>query len=71
MSADRQNPEADGHHEGGVVTIVLRLLARRLAQGELVGRGEVVATGDVGEIKHADDLIRLASGNHATEGGAR
>lgn len=44
------------------VTVVLRLLSRHLERGELVGHGEVVATGAVADIHDSTDVIRLASG---------
>ena len=44
------------------VTVVLRLLSRHLERGELVGHGEVVATGAVADIHDPADVIRLASG---------
>jgi len=52
------------------VTVVLRLLAGPLADGELVGHGEVVATGARSDIRGAQDVIRLAGGptTHFQEG---
>jgi hypothetical protein len=40
-----------------VVTIVLRLVAERLAHGEIVGQAEDVATGERSTLRSADDLL--------------
>lgn len=51
----------------GTVTLVVRLLARSLDRGQLVGQGEVVATGEVADLRGPDDLVRLAA--QAARGG--
>lgn len=45
-----------------VVTLILRLLPGPLAHGELVGRAEVVATGEAASLRSVTDLMVLAQG---------
>lgn len=60
MADDEAITGGDAPSSDGVVTVVLRLLRRSLDQGELVGRGEVVATGEAANVRGADDVVRLA-----------
>ena len=62
MSNDNliERPDED-RSSSGVVTIVLRLLRRPLDRGELVGRAEIVATGEVGDVHGMEDIVRLAA----------
>jgi hypothetical protein len=69
---DRVEPAIEGSSQpepsGSTVTVVLRLLSRHLERGELVGHGEVVATGAVADIRDSSDVIRLASTGASPEG---
>jgi hypothetical protein len=64
MDRDAATIEGSSPPEPGTstVTVVLRLLSRHLERGELVGHGEVVATGAVADIRDSTDVIRLAGG---------
>jgi hypothetical protein len=64
MAGNRVELDGDRSAAPSVVTVVLRLLTRHLERGELIGHGEVVGTGAVADIRHPDDLVRLAAGNN-------
>jgi hypothetical protein len=50
------------------VSLVVRLFAEPAARGDLVGRAEVVSTGEVVAVRDAEDLARIVTRVNAMEG---
>ena len=44
-----------------IVSLVVRLRPEPAGHGELIGSAEIVETGEVVHVRHADDLARLVT----------